>query len=113
MQEVRIAQLQLERLDYNFISLRDSIEAQYIQAMSAYKANLNNFYQQKENLQLAREVYNIIMLQYRSGIKTYLDVVTANNDLFNAQINFTNAIFEVLSNKIDVDRALGTLKYTY
>ena len=53
------------------------------------------------------------MLQYRSGIKTYLDVVTANNDLFNAQINFTNAIFQVLSNKVDVDRALGTLKYTY
>jgi outer membrane protein TolC len=113
VQEVRIAQLQLERLDYNFISLKDSIEAQYIQALSSYKANLNNFYQQRENLKLAREVYNIIMLQYRSGIKTYLDVVTANNDLFNAQINFTNAIFEVLSNKIDVDRALGTLKYTY
>jgi outer membrane protein TolC len=81
--------------------------------MAAYKANLNNFFQQRENLSLAREVYNIIMLQYRAGIKTYLDVVTANNDLFNAQIFYTNAIFQVLSNKIDVERALGTLKYSY
>jgi outer membrane protein len=113
LQEVRIAKLQLEKLDYNFSSLKDSINAQYIQAMAAYKANLNNFFEQKENLSLAREVYNIIMLQYRAGIKTYLDVVTANNDLFNAQINFTNAIFQVLSNKIDVERALGTLKYSY
>ena len=113
VQEVRIAQLQLERLDYNFSSLKDSISAQYIQAMSSYKSNLNNFFEQRENLNLAREVYNIIMLQYRAGIKTYLDVVTANNDLFNAQINFINAIFQVLSNKIDVQRALGTLKYTY
>jgi len=113
LQEVRIAQLQLEKLNYNFTSLKDSINAQYIQAMSAYKANLNNFFEQRENLGLAREVYNIIMLQYRAGIKTYLDVVTANNDLFNAQINFTNAIFEVLTNKIDVERALGTLKYSY
>ena len=113
VQEVRIAKLQLEKLDYNFSSLKDSINAQYIQAMASYKSNLNNFFEQRENLSLAREVYNIIMLQYRSGIKTYLDVVTANTDLFNAQIYFTNAIFQVLSNKIDVERALGTLKYNY
>ncbi len=64
-------------------------------------------------MDLAREVYNIIQLQYRSGIKTYLDVVVANNDLFSAQVNYTNAIFQVLSDRIDVERALGTLKYTY
>jgi len=113
VQEVRIAKLQLERLDYNFSSLKDSINAQYIQSMASYKSNLNNFFEQRENLSLAREVYNIIMLQYRSGIKTYLDVVTANNDLFNAQINFIDAVFQVLSDKIDVERSLGTLKYTY
>jgi outer membrane protein len=113
LQEVRIAKLQLEKLDYNFSSLKDSITAQYIQAMAAYKSNLNNFFEQRENLSLAQEVYNVIMLQYRAGVKTYLDVITANNDLFNAQINFINAIFQVLINKVDVERALGTLKYTY
>jgi outer membrane protein len=113
LQEVRVAKLQIERLDYNFNSLKDSIRTQYIEALSSYKSNLNNYYEQKENLDLARQVYNIIQLQYRAGIKTYLDVVIANNDLFSAQVNFTNAIFQVLSDKIDVQRALGTLKYTY
>jgi outer membrane protein TolC len=84
-----------------------------VQAISSYRADLNNFYEQKANMELAREVYNIIQLQYRSGIKTYLDVVVANNDLFAAQVNYTNAIFQVLSDRIDVDRARGTLKYTY
>src|SRR4029077_8698445 len=113
LQQVKIAQLQLERLNYNFTSLQDSIRTQYIEALSSYKANLNNYYEQKENLDLARQVYNIIQLQYRSGIKTYLDVVVANNDLFTAQVNYTNAIFQVLSDRIDVERALGTLKYIY
>jgi outer membrane protein len=113
IQQVRIAQLQIERLDYNFTSLKDSIQTQYIEAISAYKSNLNNYYAQKENLELAREVFNIIQLQYRAGIKTYLDVVVSNNDLFSAQVNYTNAIFEVLSNRIDVERALGILKYAY
>jgi outer membrane protein len=113
LQEVKIANLQIERLDYNFISLKDSIRTQYIESISAYKSNLNNYYEQKENLELAREVYNIIQLQYRAGIKTYLDVVISNNDLFSAQVNYTNAIYQVLSNRIDVERSLGTLKYTY
>jgi outer membrane protein len=112
-QQVKVARLQIERLGYTFSSLKDSIRTQYIQALSSYKADLNNYFEQKENLELARQVYNIIQLQYRSGIKTYLDVVVSNNDLFAAQVNFTNAIFQVLSDKIDVERALGTLKYLY
>ena len=112
-QEIRIAKLQIERLDYNFASLKDSIRTQYIEAISNYKSNLSNYYEQKDNLDLARQVYNIIQLQYRAGIKTYLDVVVANNDLFSAQVNYTTALFQVLSNKIDVERAMGTLKYTY
>jgi outer membrane protein len=112
-QQVKVARLQIERLDYTFSSLKDSIRTQYIQSLSSYKADLNNYFEQKENLELARQVYNIIQLQYRSGIKTYLDVVVSNNDLFAAQVNFTNAIFQVLSDKIDVERALGTLKYLY
>jgi len=113
VQQVRIAQLQIDRLNYNFISLADSIRTQYVEALSSFKADLNNYYEQKANMELAREVYNIIQLQYRSGIKTYLDVVVANNDLFSAQVNYTNAIFQVLSDRIDVERALGTLKYNY
>ncbi len=113
IQQVKIAKLQIERLDYNFSSLKDSIRTQYIQALSTYKSNLYNFFEQKENLELARQVYNIIQLQYRSGIKTYLDVVISNNDLFAAQVNYTNSIYQVLSDRIDVERALGTLKYTY
>jgi outer membrane protein len=112
-QQVKVAKLQIERLDYNFSSLKDSIRTQYIEGLSSYKANLNNYYEQKENLELARQVYNIIQLQYRAGIKTYLDVVISNNDLFAAQVNYTNAIFQVLSDRIDVERALGTLKYIY
>ncbi len=113
IQQVRIAQLQIDRLNYNFTSLADSIRTQYVEALSSFKADLNNYYEQKANMDLAREVYNIIQLQYRSGIKTYLDVVVANNDLFSAQVNYTNAIFQVLSDRIDVERALGTLKYNY
>ena len=79
--------------------------------MSTYKSNLYNYYTLKENLSLANEVYDVIHLQYRSGVKTYLDVITAEADLRTAQINYYNALYQVLSNKIDVEQALGNIIY--
>ena len=79
--------------------------------MSSYKSNLYNFFNLKENLSLASDVYNIIQLQYRSGVKAFLDVIIAESDLNTAQINYYNALYQVLSSKIDVARALGTISY--
>ena len=109
--QVRMAQLQLQRAELDFRAIKDSIGSQYAQALALYKSNLTNYFIQKENLTLATDVYDVIQLQYRQGVKTYLDVITANNDLFQAQINQINAAFQVLINKIDVERSLGILRY--
>ena len=110
-QQVRIAQLELARNDYDARAIKDSINSQFTQSLSAYKANLANYFLQKQNLELAQDVFNVIQVQYKNGIKTYLDVIAANNDLFAAQINSLESAFQVLINKIDVRRSLGTLTY--
>jgi len=110
-QNIRIAELQLTRIDWDVINLQNSISTQYIQALSIYKSNLNNYYVLKENLNLARDVFNTIELQYRSGIKAYLELITAETDLRTAQSNYSDALFQVLSSKLDVQKALGTVQY--
>src|SRR5258708_5003942 len=110
-QNIRIAELQLTRIDWDMINLQTSISSQYAQALAAYKGYLNDFYVLKDNLDLAREVFNTIELQYRSGIKAYLDLITAETDLLTAQSNFSNALYQVLSSKLDVQKALGTIQF--
>ena len=110
-QEIEQANLELEKYDYDFESLENSISTQYVQALASYKSNLNNFLSQKENLNLAKDVYNTIELQYKSGVKSYLEVITAETDLRTTQVNYINALYQVLSSKLDVQRALGTIKY--
>jgi outer membrane protein TolC len=110
-QNIRIAELQLTRIDWDIVNLQNSITTQYAQAMAAYKSNLNNYYVLRENLNLARDVFNTIELQYRSGVKAYLELITAETDLRNAQSNYSDALYQVLSSKIDVQRALGTVQY--
>ncbi|MBS1932395.1 MAG: TolC family protein [Bacteroidetes bacterium] len=111
IQNIRAAELQVKRVDWDIQSLQNSINTQYAQALAVYKGNLNDYYVLKENLELARDVYNTIQLQYRSGIKAYLDVITAETSLRSAQSNYANALYQVLSSKLDVQKALGTIKY--
>lgn len=110
-QNIRMAELQLTRTDWDIISLQTAISTEYTQAMAAYKGYLNNYYVERENLGLARDVFNTIELQYRSGIKAYLDLITAETDLRTAQLIYSNALFQVLSSKLDVEKALGTVQY--
>ena len=111
IQQIRLAQLQIDQVDYSITSLRNRINTQYQQALASYKINLDNLNSLTENLGLAKEVYDVIQLQYRAGIKTYLEVVNAETDLRDARINYYNSLYQLLSSKIDVAQALGTIVY--
>jgi len=109
-QNIRIAELQLTRIDWDVINLQTSISTQYAEAMANYKAYLNNYYVERENLGLAQDVFKTIEEQYRSGIKAYLDLITSETDLRTAEVNYSNALYQVLSSKLDVEQALGLIK---
>ncbi|WP_127132744.1 TolC family protein [Pseudoflavitalea rhizosphaerae] len=111
IQNIRNAELQLDLLEADMTDLRNNINAEYSQALASYKANLASYLALKENLDLAQEVYDVINLQYRSGVKTYLEVITAETDLRTARINYYNALYQLLSAKIDVQRASGQINY--
>ena len=109
--QVRAAQWQVRRLAWEKTALQSIIRTQYAQAMASYKGNLVNYNALRENVQLANDVYNVIRLQYQQGIKTYLDVIIAESDLRSAQLNFYEALYQLLQSKIDVQKALGTLSW--
>jgi outer membrane protein TolC len=112
----RIAKIQEQRwtsrrLDVTLDNLEHNLSTEYVRALASYKSNLENYLTQKENVDLAREVYDIINLQYRNGVKTYLDVTIAESDLRTTRINYFNALYQVLASKLDVQRALGQINY--
>lgn len=106
---LRIAQLEDRRLDLDIINTKNQINTQYQQAMASYKSNLNDWKVSKDNVELSTKVYNTIKLQYNEGIKTYLDLMTAEADLRTTQINYLNSLYSVLASKLDVQQALGTI----
>ena len=58
---------------------------------------------------LAQDVYRILKLQYDEGVKTYLDLITAETDLRTSELNYYNALYRVLASKLDLQRAQGLI----
>ncbi len=108
---VDAAEWELERTKLDLLSLKNSVNAAYSQAIATYKSTYTNYLALKENLELAREVYDVIQLQYRNGIKTYLEVINAETDLRTATINYYTALYNVLASKVDVQKELGQFNY--
>ncbi|MFI5188599.1 MAG: TolC family protein, partial [Chitinophagales bacterium] len=107
--QIRTAELQVKRLDWEIVSLRNIIRSEYSRALASYKGNLANYLALKENVQLAADVYNVIRLQYQQGIKTYLDVIIAESDLRTSQLNLYTSLYQLLQSRVDVQKALGVL----
>jgi len=109
--KIQEQKLSRQRIDYSFSNLENTLNSEYTRVLASYKVNLANYHAQKDNVVLAKEVYDIIQLQYSNGLKTYLDVITAESDLNTARINYFNALYQILASKVDVMQTLGQINY--
>ncbi len=109
LQNLSKAHLQVERADLDIVNTSNTINTEYQQALANYKSDYTSWRLLDENVSLAKDVYKVVSLQYREGIKVYLDVLVAQSDLRTAELNYYNALFELLSSKIDLEKALGIL----
>ena len=108
---IKQSELELQRTEWDIVNLKNSVNAEYADALASYKVNYAAYQSLKENLSLAQEVYDIVQLQYRSGIKAYIEVITSETDLRNARILYTTALYNLLTSKVDLLKSLGQLNY--
>jgi len=110
IENLKKAKLQYQRLQFGMDYLKSVINTEYTQALAIYTGNLNELKITKENVSIARNIYNTVNLQYTKGIKAYLEVILSETDLRNAELNYLNSLFKVLTSKIDLEKALGMIK---
>jgi outer membrane protein len=104
------AKLQYQRLQLGMNSLRSVINSEYTFALSGYVSNLNELKIAKNNITIAKDIFNTVKIQYAKGIKAYLEVIVSETDLRTAELNYLNVLFQVLTSKVDLEKALGEIK---
>jgi len=108
---VKKARLQQQLLNWDEVDLKSEIYKEYTTALANYKGNYYNLQLLQKNVATAKRVYFVVNLQYRQGIVPYLNVITAESNLITSEINYLNALFQLLSSKIDLQKAMGNISY--
>lgn len=104
------AKLQYQRLELGMDYLKSEISIEYTQALAGYKSSLNELKVAKNNVAVAGEIFNTVKLQYDKGIKAYLEVIVSETDLRTSELNYLNILFQVLTSKMDLEKASGDIK---
>ena len=106
---IKKARLQYDLLDWQEVELKSQIWNDYTTAMAGYKSNLYNLGISRDNVGLAKETYDIVELQYLQGVVPYLNVITAETNLITSELTYETSLFQVLSSKIDLQKAMGII----
>jgi len=111
MENIHKSKLQEQDIDWAEIGLKSEIYSEYTTTLANYRSNRYNWHLLKENEMRAKNVYNIILLQYQQGIVPYLNLIVAESNLITAEIGYSNALFQLLFSKIDLEKAIGIIPY--
>lgn len=107
IQQNRVKVKQLENLKFNTFQ---NLKVEELQAKENLRNSLRALDIQKENRELAQEVYNMTKVKYQEGVGSNLEVVEADAALKEAETNYYSALYDALISKVDVEKALGILK---
>jgi outer membrane protein TolC len=101
--------LRLQKIDNSYKMLKSSIDLSVKQSVTAYENSLESLEAQKKNMKLAEKVARVTKVKYGQGVGSSLEVVDAESSLKEAQVNYYNALYDVLVAKVDIDKAFGKI----
>ncbi len=102
--------IQLSQLENQKLFLNDNTSLEIYRAKTNLKNDLNILAVQRENRALAEEVFGMAKIKYTEGVGSNFEVVEADAALIEAEINYLGALYDGLIAKVDLEKALGTLK---
>ena len=91
--------------------MRNGINLEIEQAQTTYQNGLKSLENQKRNMELAQEVLRVTKIKYEQGVGSSIEVTTAETSLKESQNNYINALYELLINKVNMDKASGKIIY--
>ncbi len=94
----------LANLDQN---IRLQVKAAYVQLQN----NNRSLQTQKKNMELTQGVYDRLQYKFKSGVASSLDLLSAENELEQAQSRYIDALLNVLMSRVDVQQALGKIEF--
>ncbi len=108
--QIQQSQLNLKNTRQNLIINSQALKLQLENANTQLVSSYGNMQSNKNNLALAKDVFDDTNLQYQRGAATLNDFLNADYSYKESQYNYINSLLNYLIARIDLERSKGTIK---
>lgn len=106
---VRMARLNIANLKEDKILKEEGLKLQMLNSKTEMKNAEQTLTLNKENIELARNVYDVTTLQYQKGIISYTEWMSADYSYKEAEQNYMTSLVKYLQSKIEADKSNNNL----
>lgn len=107
--KIQQSRLKTQQLEENLKLTSQNIRLEVSNADMQYKNTLKRIQAEKENVDLAQEVYEITQLEFREGVSTSTDLVEAETSLRRAQNTYAQTLLDLYTARLNLEKAKGNL----
>ncbi len=107
--QISQAKLDKEKVMVRQRSFENAMDLEVYNARETYKNALATVENRKKNMDLAQRIYDTTVEKYSAGVGSSVETSQAERELYTAQSNYTEAMYELITATFDLKRALGDL----
>jgi outer membrane protein TolC len=108
--QVQQSKIRLQKLDQDEADVKRAINLEYQNALSQLKNSSASMEAQRENVELAQEVYTITEDSYKQGITPLSDLLNSETELLEANNNFNASLLRYKLAQLSILKAKGQLQ---
>ncbi len=105
--KIREVKYKTDKAKTDLASFSNAAFAEALNAQNSYINQLDQAASQKQNMDLAQEIYKMANMKFTEGVGSSLEIVQSETELKNSQINYLNALYDLVIAKIDYQKSLG------
>ncbi len=106
---VQQKRLQEKQVENSLGLVKNQIDMERSQSLAGLQKAIEALKSQKENVDLAEEVFRVSNVKYQQGVGSNMEVIDADAAYKEAQSNYIAALFDALMATVDVEKAHGKL----
>lgn len=107
--KVRKAKLEIEKSHHDEAAMTQSLEMNWANASGQLEQQMRAVSAQRENKELAQKVFDVTQVNFDEGISSLSDLLNAQSQLVQSQMNYVNALSGGVKAYIDLKKASGTI----
>lgn len=101
--------IQLMNLEAQTKIMAESFKVEYLNSRTKMKEAYTSFQNNKANLELAKDVYDVTTLSYQKGAATLSDFLNSDYSYKEAQNNYMTSLVNLLSSRLSFEKSKGNL----